>query len=84
MDLTPVQRDVLTALRQEGQAIKGEEITELVGRHHGTIRNLMQSMRASNLVEGVTGPMGGYKATAAAYNALSMDNNGDGNDYCGL
>ena len=37
MDLTPVQRDVLTALRQEGQAIKGEEITELVGRHHGTI-----------------------------------------------
>ena len=84
MDLTPVQRDVLTALinlrHQEGQAIKGEEIAELVGRHPGTIRNLMQSMRASNLVEGVTGPMGGYKATAAAYNALSMDNNGDGNE----
>ncbi len=84
MDLTPVQRDVLTALinlrHQEGQAIKGEEIAELVGRHPGTIRNQMQSLRALNLVEGVTGPKGGYKATPAAYDALSMDNNGDGNE----
>ena len=79
MELTPVQRDVLTALinlhRQEGQAIKGEEIAELVGRNPGTIRNQMQSLRSLNLVEGVTGPKGGYKATAAAYDALSMDNN---------
>ena len=63
MELTPVQRDVLTALinlhRQEGQAIKGEEIAELVGRNPGTIRNQMQSLRALNLVEGVTGPKGG-------------------------
>jgi len=79
MELTPVQRDVLTALvnlhHQEGQAVKGEEIAELVGRNPGTIRNQMQSLRSLNLVEGVTGPKGGYKATAAAYDALSMDNN---------
>ena len=33
MDLTPVQRDILTALinihRKEGRAVKGEEIAEL-------------------------------------------------------
>src|SRR5512137_2250424 len=79
MDLTPVQRDILTALinihRREGRAVKGEEIAELIDRNPGTIRNQMQSLRALNLVEGVTGPKGGYKATTAAYNALSMDNN---------
>ena len=36
MDLTPVQRDILTALinihRIEGRAVKGEEIAELIGR----------------------------------------------------
>ena len=84
LELTPVQRDTLTALvnlhRQEGQAIKGEEIAELVGRHPGTIRNQMHSLRALNLVEGFIGPKGGYKATAAAYDALSLDNNGDGDE----
>lgn len=81
MELTPVQRDILTALinihRREGRAVKGEEIAELIDRNPGTIRNQMQSLKALNLVEGVPGPKGGYKATGAAYEALCLDNSGD-------
>ena len=67
MDLTPIQRDILTALintrRGEGRAVKGEEIAELIDRNPGTIRNQMQSLKALNQVEGVrdqreaTGPL---------------------------
>ncbi|MDM7939558.1 MAG: CBS domain-containing protein [Methanothrix sp.] len=81
MELTPVQRDILTALinihRVEGRAVKGEEIAELIDRNPGTIRNQMQSLKALNLVEGVPGPKGGYKATGAAYEALNIDASGD-------
>mgnify|MGYP003602993649 CR=1 FL=1 len=81
MDLTPVQRDILTALinihRVEGRAVKGEEIAELIDRNPGTIRNQMQSLKALNLVEGVPGPKGGYKATGSAYEALSIEATGD-------
>lgn len=81
MELTPVQRDILTALinihRVEGRAVKGEEIADLIDRNPGTIRNQMQSLKALNLVEGVPGPKGGYKATGAAYEALNVDASGD-------
>lgn len=81
MELTPVQRDILTALinihRIEGRAVKGEEIAELIDRNPGTIRNQMQSLKALNLVEGVPGPKGGYRATGAAYEALNIDSTGD-------
>lgn len=81
MELTPVQRDILTALinihRVEGRAVKGEEIAELIDRNPGTIRNQMQSLKALNLVEGVPGPKGGYRATGAAYEALNIDSTGD-------
>ncbi len=81
MDLTPVQRDILTALinihRIEGRAVKGEEIAELIDRNPGTIRNQMQSLKALNLVEGVPGPKGGYRATGAAYEALNIETTGD-------
>ncbi len=81
MDLTPVQRDILTALinihRIEGRAVKGEEIAELIDRNPGTIRNQMQSLKALNLVEGVPGPKGGYRATGAAYEALNIEATGD-------
>jgi predicted transcriptional regulator len=33
----------------------------------------MQSLKALQLVEGVPGPKGGYKPTAAAYEALELD-----------
>ena len=84
LKLTPVQRDILTALanlhHQESRAVKGKEIGELVGRHVGTIRNQMQPLKVLNLVEAVAGPKGGYTATAAAYDALRMDRSGDGDE----
>jgi hypothetical protein len=61
----------------EGRAVKGEEIAELIDRNPGTIRNQMQSLKALNLVEGVPGPKGGYKATGSAYEALNIDATGD-------
>ena len=82
IELTPVQRDTLTTLvklhRQESRAVKGKEIGVLMNRNPETIRIQMRSLKALNLVESVTGPKGGYTASAIAYDALSMDNgNGD-------
>jgi hypothetical protein len=37
----------------------------------------MQSLKALNLVEGVPGPKGGYRATGAAYEALNIEASGD-------
>lgn len=76
MELTPVQREILTALinlqRVEGRAVKGEEIAKMIDRNPGTIRNQMQSLKTLQLVEGVPGPKGGYKANSAAYEALNL------------
>jgi len=76
IELTPSQRTILTALvnlhREHEEAVKGEEIAEEVDRNPGTIRNQMQSLKALQLVEGVPGPKGGYNPTAAAYDALEL------------
>jgi hypothetical protein len=76
IELTPSQKTILTALvnlHSEGEnAVKGEEIADEVDRNPGTIRNQMQSLKALQLVEGVPGPKGGYKPTAAAYEALEI------------
>lgn len=81
MELTQIQRDILTALiniyRRESRAVRGDEIAGLIDRNPGTVRNQMQSLKALNLVEGVPGPKGGYKATGAAYEALSLDAGSD-------
>ena len=81
MELTSAQRDILTALiniyHKEDRAVRGEEIAALIDRNPGTVRNQMQSLKALNLVEGVPGPKGGYKATGSAYEALSTDATGD-------
>jgi hypothetical protein len=45
----------------------------LIDRHPGTVRNRMQSLEELNLVEGIPGPKGGYKATNSAYEALNLD-----------
>jgi len=81
MELTPIQKDILIALinlqREKGRAVKGEEIAEIINRNPGTVRNQMQSLKVLQLVEGVPGPKGGYKATGEAYEALNitaMDN----------
>jgi len=76
MELTPIQKEILMALiniyRQKKQAVKGDEIADVINRNPGTVRNQMQSLKALGLVEGVPGPKGGYKATGATYTALSI------------
>ncbi|WP_255190851.1 Rrf2 family transcriptional regulator [Natronobeatus ordinarius] len=76
IELTPSQKKILRALtnlhNDAENAIKGEDIAAQVDRNPGTIRNQMQSLKALQLVEGVPGPKGGYKPTAAAYEALEI------------
>ncbi|MCU4925134.1 Rrf2 family transcriptional regulator [Halobacteria archaeon AArc-dxtr1] len=76
IELTPSQKKILRALtnlhNKSNDAIKGEDIANQVDRNPGTIRNQMQSLKALQLVEGVPGPKGGYKPTAAAYEALEI------------
>ncbi|MCT9097225.1 Rrf2 family transcriptional regulator [Haloarchaeobius sp. HME9146] len=76
IELTPSQKNILQALinlhRKTEDAVKGEDIAKRVDRNPGTIRNQMQSLKALQLVEGVPGPKGGYKPTAAAYEALEI------------
>ncbi|MEF8799994.1 MAG: Rrf2 family transcriptional regulator [Halolamina sp.] len=76
IELTTSQRKILRALvnlhGETESAVKGEAIAEEVGRNPGTIRNQMQSLKALKLVEGVPGPKGGYKPTAAAFDTLDI------------
>jgi predicted transcriptional regulator len=76
IELTPSQKTILQELinlfRESESAVKGEAIAAEVDRNPGTIRNQMQSLKALQLVEGVPGPKGGYKPTAAAYDALKI------------
>jgi hypothetical protein len=75
--LGPEQKRLLGALVElvggETRLVGGTEIADAVGRNPGTIRNRMQSLSALRLVEGVPGPGGGYKPTAAAYRALDSE-----------
>lgn len=80
MQETPLrssQRRILESLvglvDDETRLVSGEAIADDVGRNPGTIRNQMQSLSALQLVEGVPGPRGGYKPTAAAYRALDSE-----------
>lgn len=77
IELTPSQKTILTALvnlsRGDDDAVKGETIAAEVDRNPGTIRNQMQSLKALQLVEGVPGPKGGYKPTAAAFETLDLE-----------
>jgi predicted transcriptional regulator len=77
MELTSVQKEILSTLislyRRNLRSIRGEEIAAILERNPGTIRNQMQSLKALQLVEGVPGPKGGYRATSAAYRELELD-----------
>jgi hypothetical protein len=76
-DLSSNQQRILESLVElvddETQLVGGEEIAAALDRNPGTIRNQMQSLRALQLIEGVPGPRGGYKPTAAAYRALDSE-----------
>jgi predicted transcriptional regulator len=81
MELALIQRDILTALinlqHQDRQAVKGEEIADLIDRNPGTIRNQMRSLKALNLVGAATGRNGGYSVTEEAYEAMNLNSYGD-------
>ncbi len=76
MELTPIQKEILTALinlyRNKKQAARGEDIAKIIDRNPGSVRNQMQSLRALGLVEGEPGPKGGYIPTGESYRALSL------------
>ena len=71
------QRRILQSLVElvddETPLVSGAEIAADLGRTPGTIRNQIQSLSALQLVEGVPGPRGGYKPTAAAYRTLDNE-----------
>jgi len=74
--LTAVQREILKAVvdlhHSKKRTVQGNEIAEKLGRHSGTIRNQMVALRALGLVEGVSGPRGGYYPKPLAFEALEM------------
>ena len=76
MDLSLIQKDILIALialyEQKSIPIKGEEIAEIIRRNPGTVRNQMQALKASKLVDGIPGPRGGYYPTTLAFNLLNI------------
>jgi predicted transcriptional regulator len=77
MDLSLIQKDILITLitlyHQKSNAIKGEEIAEVIKRNPGTVRNQMQALKALGLVDGTPGPKGGYHPTARAYRELNLN-----------
>jgi predicted transcriptional regulator len=77
LKLTAVQREILQALIDlhytTRGAVQGKDIAGKLKRHPGTIRNQMVALRALGLVEGVSGPRGGYYPTSEAFSALDME-----------
>lgn len=77
LNLSNTQREILTALvnlyQKKGCALKIVEIVDAVYHFSpGTIRNLMQTMKALELVKGIPGPGGGYMPTELAYETLGF------------
>jgi len=75
---TPVQKEILQILidlykKSNYRPVKGEEIASVMNRNPGTIRNQMQYLRSLHIVEGISGPKGGYKPTLEAYKALNIN-----------
>ena len=74
MDLTPRQREVVATLveahRETDGPVPADEIAALLDRHEGTVHNHMQVLGTLGLVEGTTGPSGGYEPTAAGEAAV--------------
>lgn len=74
MDLSERQVNILEIIVNQYQEtespITGDEIADAVGLHPGSIRTQMQSLKAYDLVESITGPKGGYKPTVEAYRTL--------------
>ncbi|MDP3103900.1 MAG: hypothetical protein Q8M95_04755 [Candidatus Methanoperedens sp.] len=77
LNLSNTQKEILTALvniyQKKGSAVKTIELTELINnRSPGTIRNLMQTMRALMIVRSIPGVKGGYLPTELAFETLGL------------
>jgi len=72
-----ILQELVTAYRESEDPVKGETIASGIDRTPGTVRNQMQSLKALQLVEGIPGPHGGYKPTATAYDALTLQEIGE-------
>jgi predicted transcriptional regulator len=77
LNLPKTQREILTALvnlyQKKSGAVKALDIVEAMNhRSPGTIRNLMQAMKALGLARGIAGPRGGYLPTELAYETLGF------------
>jgi predicted transcriptional regulator len=83
MELTGRQREILATLvdgyRTADEPMTAEAIAGELDRHPGTVHNHMQVLGTLGLVEGITGPQGGYEPTVAATDALGerADDGGD-------
>lgn len=77
IDLTTSQEQTLTALvnqhRPGDGPVKAQAIADSVDRSLGTIQNQMQRLAQLGVVEGVSGPAGGYEPTEMAFQALGRD-----------
>ncbi|MBN2013983.1 MAG: CBS domain-containing protein [Candidatus Altiarchaeota archaeon] len=71
------QREILEVLIElydkKKDSIKGEDISQVLKRSPGTIRNQMQTLRALGYVDGVPGPKGGYTPSMKAYQVLGIE-----------
>ncbi len=74
--LSAVQVEVLNVLvelyEKTKRVVKGREIASAVDRDDGTIRNLMPSLKAMQLIEALPGPRGGYLPTYKTYEYLRI------------
>jgi transcriptional regulator len=75
--ISPTQREILEALielyEKKKETVKGEDISAMLHRTPGTIRNQMQTLKAMGYVDGVPGPKGGYIPAMKAYEALEIE-----------
>lgn len=75
--LSPTQREILEALielyEKKKETVKGEDISAMLHRTPGTIRNQMQTLKAMGYVDGVPGPKGGYIPAMKAFEALDIE-----------
>ncbi|MFB6156310.1 MAG: helix-turn-helix domain-containing protein [Haloferacaceae archaeon] len=82
MELTGRQREILATLvdghRSREEPMTADEIAAELDRHPGTVHNHMQVLGTLGLVEGITGPRGGYEPTEAAAAALGERSDDDG------
>jgi predicted transcriptional regulator len=62
-----ILKSLLDLYKERSEPIKSENIAKMTGRSNGTIRNMMISLRALQLVESIAGPKGGYIPTAEAF-----------------